>query len=160
MLDEQSLTKRTRASNDIQTKDGPSIIQRNSKLDSLNFAPETKKMKKRVFHTTAHHSVGKNWMNSSMTVESSHDRYLKGKSNTKFMNDIINKSIDVPIFDNTNQNSLAEPNLIGSNGKQMASGENTTVRERTIFGKLGGADSSGIQLGNKLLTLKIYMQGL
>ena len=67
------------------------------------------------------------------------------------MNDIINKSIDVPIFDNTNQNSLAEPNLIGSNGKQMASGENTTVRERTIFGKLGGADSSGIQLGNKFV---------
>jgi hypothetical protein len=89
-------------------------MPRNSKIESLNLAPGAKKMKKRAFHTTTRASggVGKaNWMNSSMTVESSNDR--KSKQKTKFMNEFINKSIDVPVFSYTNQNSLAEPNLIG-----------------------------------------------
>ena len=78
----------------------------------MTFAPEIKKMKKRAFHTTARGPGHKNFMNSSVTVESSNERHLKGKQKTKFMNEFINKSIDVPIFNHTNQNSLAEPSLI------------------------------------------------
>lgn len=55
-------------------------------------------MKHRAFHTTARASDrGHKWMNSSMTIESSDDRKHGGKK-TRFMNDIINKSIDVPMM--------------------------------------------------------------
>jgi hypothetical protein len=77
-------------------KDGKSWLPKNHKLESLS---KEKKMRQRAFHTTARVSDDRNnnWLNSSMTIESSEER-KKGGKKARFMNDIINKSIDIPMF--------------------------------------------------------------
>jgi hypothetical protein len=43
-----------------------------------------------------------------MTIDESEERLRKGGKKTRFMNDIINKSIDVPAFNQASLNGIEE----------------------------------------------------